>query len=140
VPRPAGRLTQAQLVRLRDEFIVRYRRRYYRLNPDVPVEIVRWRVSVSGPKPELRIAPVASAQRTARKGVRPVYFAEADGYVECAVYDRFVLTAGKHFRGPAVVEEPESTVVIGPSASAVSDRDGNLMVTLSGARREKAAA
>ena len=140
VPLPAGRLTQAQLGKLREEFVTRYRKRYYRLNPDVPVELVRWRVSVSGPKPELRIAPVALAQRTARKGVRPVYFAEASGYVECAVYDRFVLTAGKHLRGPAVIEEPESTVVIGPGSSAVSDRDGNLMVTLAGARRERAAA
>ena len=140
VPLPAGRLTQAQLVRLRDDFIARYRKRYYRLNPDVPVEIVRWRVAVSGPTPVLRIAPVVSAQRTARKGVRPVYFAEAQSYVECPVYDRFALTAGKHLRGPAVIEEPESTVVIGPGSAAVSDRDGNLMVTLAGVRRERAAA
>ena len=88
----------------------------------------------------LRIAPVVSAQRTARKGVRPVYFAEAQSYVECPVYDRFALTAGKHLRGPAVIEEPESTVVIGPGSAAVSDRDGNLMVTLAGVRRERAAA
>jgi hypothetical protein len=47
---------------------------------------------------------------------------------------------GKHLRGPAVIEEPESTVVVGPGSSAVIDRDGNLMATLAGARRERAAA
>jgi hypothetical protein len=29
-----------------------------------------------------------------------------------------------------VIEEPESTVVMGPCSSAVIDRDGNLMATL----------
>jgi N-methylhydantoinase A/oxoprolinase/acetone carboxylase beta subunit len=38
-------------------------------------------------------------------------------------------------RGPAVIEEPESTVVIGPGSSSTIDRDGNLMVTLASARR-----
>ena len=38
-------------------------------------------------------------------------------------------------RGPVVIEEPESTVVIGPGSSAAIESDGNLMVTLAGARR-----
>ena len=41
---------------------------------------------------------------------------------------------GKHLRGPAVIEEPESTVVIGPGSSSTIDRDGNLMVTLASGR------
>ena len=64
-----------------------------------------------------------------------MYFSEAGRYVDCAVYDRFALAAGKHLRGPAVIEEPESTVVIGPGSSAAIDRDGNLMVTLASAGR-----
>ena len=140
VPLPAGRLTQAQLAKLRAEFVTRYRKRYYRLNPGVAVELVQWRVSVSGPKPELHIAPPEPVQRVARKGARPVYFAEAGRYVDCAVYDRAALSPGKHLRGPAVIEEPESTVVMGPGSSCVVDRDGNLMVTLAGVRRERVAA
>ena len=140
VPLPAGHLTQAHLAKLRADFVGRYRKRYYRLNPDVAVELVQWRVSVSGPKPELHIAPVESESRTARKGSRRVYFPEAGRYSGCAVYDRFALTPGKGLRGPAVVEEPESTVVFGPGSSAVIDGDGNLMVTLPGASRRRAAA
>ena len=134
VPLPAGRLTLAKLQRLRGEFIALYRKRYYRLHPDVPVELVNWRVSVAGPKPVLYIAPIAARGRISRKGTRPVYFAETGCYVDCAVYDRFALAAGKRLRGPAVMEEPESTVVIGPGSSAAVDRDGNLMVTLPIAR------
>jgi len=135
VPLPAGRLTRAHLSQLRGEFIATYRKRYYRLNPDVPVELVNWRVSVAGPKPDLHIAPLVLDLRTAHKGTRPVYFSEVGRYVDCAVYDRFALATGKHLRGPAVIEEPESTVVIGPGSSAIIDRDGNLMVTLASAKR-----
>jgi N-methylhydantoinase A len=92
---------------------------------------------VSGPQPDLHIAPLQAQPRNARKGSRPVYFAEAGRYVDCAVYDRFALMPGKHLQGPAVVEEPESTVVIGPGSSSVVDGDGNLMVTLPGARRKE---
>lgn len=135
VPLPSGRLTRANLNQLRGEFIALYRKRYYRLNPDVAVELVHWRVSVSGPKPELAIAPIEPGVRSARKGARPVYFSEAGRYLDCAIYDRFALPGGRHLRGPAVIEEPESTVVIGPGSSAAIDRDGNLMVTLAVAGR-----
>ena len=130
VPLPSGRLTRTSLKELRAQFIALYRERYYRLNPDVPVEVVNWRVTVTGPKPELSIAPLETAGRSARKGRRPVYFAEAGRYVDCAVYDRAALAPGRRLRGPAVIEEPESTVVMGPGSSAVIDRDGNLMATL----------
>jgi len=127
---PAGRLNRGHLATIRADFVAIYRRRYYRLNPDVPVELVHWRVAVTGPKPQLHIARMESESRNARKGTRAVYFGEAGRYVDCAVYDRFALSTGKRLRGPAVIEEPESTVVIGPGSSAVIDRDGNLMASL----------
>ena len=71
-------------------------------------------MTVSGPQPQLRFAPVESAGRNARKGTRPVYFAQTQRFVDCAVYDRFALVPGKHLRGPAVIEEYGSTTLIGP--------------------------
>ena len=140
---PAGRLTRARLKRLRADFICAYRARYHRLNPDTPVELVSWRVSVAGPRPTLSVAPPERDGRAALKGERPVYFPEAGRLVNCPVYDRLALEPGARLRGPAVIEEPESTVVIGPGASAAIDRDGNLMATLAAARAalgQKAAA
>jgi N-methylhydantoinase A len=143
VPLPTARLTRADLDAVQSRFVADYRERYHRLNPDVPLELVSWRVTVSGPQPQLRLATVEAAGRNARKGSRPVYFAEAQRFVDCAVYDRFALAPGRHLRGPAVIEEPESTVVIGPGSSATIDRDGNLVATLAvarAARRERATA
>ena len=134
VPLPAGRLTRAHLQQLRADFVALYRKRYYRLNPDVPVELVNWRVSVAGPKPELHIAPIEPGTRTARKGTRPVYFSEAGRYVDCAVYDRFALGSGQAFartrgdRGAGIDRGDRPRKLVPPI-----DRDGNLMVTLASA-------
>ena len=52
----------------------------------------------------------------ARKGRRPAYFPEAGGYVETPVYDRYGLQPGSAFAGPAIIEERESTTIVGPGA------------------------
>ena len=86
----------------------------------------------SGPRPARRSArkwltPLGTA---ARKGTRPVWFAEAGGSVETAVYDRYALRAGDTVEGPAVFEENESTLVIGPGGQATMLADGTIDVTL----------
>jgi N-methylhydantoinase A len=67
------------------------------------------------------------------KGTRPAYFREAAGFVETTVYDRARLQPGAEVRGPAVVEEEGSTLVIGPGGVARVAKSGNLVVTLPGA-------
>ena len=68
--------------------------------------------------------------RPALKGSRPAYFTETGDFVDTPVYDRYLLGRGSTLRGPAIVEERESTAVIGPRGSAEIDRYGNLVVTL----------
>ncbi len=47
-----------------------------------------------------------------------------------AVYDRYRLRPGAELRGPAIVEERESTVVVGPRGLARVDDVLNLVVEL----------
>ena len=132
VPLKKATVDAAELRALRDRFLKLYEARYRRLNPGVPVEIVAWRVVTRGPRPAVELARPelnAKAER-ARKGARPIYVPEEGGMVSCAVYDRQKLGAGASFTGPAVIEEAESTAVIGPGAKAVIDSEGNLVVTL----------
>jgi N-methylhydantoinase A len=84
--------------------------------PDEAVDIMSWKVEARGPRPALdgrldRAAPEAAGDPI--KGMRRAYFPEAGGFVDCPVYDRYALTAGASFSGPALVEERESTCVIG---------------------------
>ena len=106
---------------------------YKRLNPDVDVEVLNWRVIVAGPRPTIQLAPAAGVQvpvEATRKGERPAYFPDTSGYLECPVYDRYQLAAGMVLRGPAIIEERESTVVVGPGARAEVDAYQNVVIWL----------
>jgi len=118
VPIPSGALDVTHLPALRDAFSREYARLFGRTLGDLAIECLNWRVRVVGPSPEVRPAQSRAAgdARAAVKGFRPAYFPAAGGYVDCPVYDRYRLPAGTRFTGPAIVEERESTVVVGPGA------------------------
>jgi len=50
--------------------------------------------------------------------------------VETPVYDRYRLGPGASFEGPAIVEERESTAVIGPGGRCRVDQHLTLIVEL----------
>jgi N-methylhydantoinase A len=52
------------------------------------------------------------------------------GYIECPVYDRYALRPEMRFRGPALIEERESTSVIGPGDEFLVDDEHNVVVQL----------
>src|SRR5262245_58405173 len=121
VEAPAGALDAKSLEALTAAFESAYRTLYSRTPLRVVIEALNWRVVVSGPPPELSIeTAVTGPERTTGDAVikktRPAYFAEARGYVDTPVYDRYRLAAGMRLDGPAIVEERESTTVIGPGA------------------------
>jgi N-methylhydantoinase A len=127
---PDGELGESLEGEILRRFIAEYRRLYHRAGPEVPAEAITWRVRVSGPRPA--IAPRRAGQRPARveealKGFRPAYFAEYGDFRPTPVYDRYALGPGAVIEGPAVIEERESTVVLGPRAVARVDDRLNLV-------------
>ena len=100
----------------------------------MPIEAISWRLSCRAPAREIRLGAQAVAAKDATpeatpRGVRKVLF-EGHGWLECAVYDRYALRAGARFAGPAVIEERESTCVVGPNAWVGVDALRNLIVEL----------
>lgn len=131
VPLPNGQLDSQSATAITASFEEVYRRLYERLSLAVPLEIINWRVTVSGPMPTVRLQKPAveqSAVQDAHKGSRQVYF--PGGYRETVVYDRYRLLPGARFAGPAIVEERESTVIVGPDGSFAIDEQWNLVVAL----------
>ena len=61
---------------------------------------------------------------------RKVYFAEAEGFVECPTYDRYRLTWGNVIMGPAIVDDKDATTVIHPDYKAAVNKFGNLILTM----------
>jgi N-methylhydantoinase A len=113
-------------------FETEYRRLYQRLTPGAALETLSWRVRARGPKPplSLRARPFAGTLAEALKGTRAVFLPEAGDWVPCPVYDRYRLGVGQRVAGPAIVEERESTSVLGRDARVVVDDCLNLVVTI----------
>jgi N-methylhydantoinase A len=123
-----GELDSDPAVQIEAAFSAAYTDLYGHRPPGVESEVMTWRVRVMGPEPELDVTVRERVPGEVRKGRRRVWFAEADGFVEADVLDRYRLGPGTEFDGPAVVEERESTMIIGPGAHARVDRFGNLEV------------
>jgi N-methylhydantoinase A len=128
---PDGQLSSESVPTIIVAFEEAYRRLYERLSQSVPVEIINWRVTSSGPVPQVRLSnggDERAAGTAARKGSRQAYFPELGGYYDTPVYDRYGLLPGSSFSGPAIVEERESTVIILPDARCRIDEQRNLVV------------
>jgi N-methylhydantoinase A len=52
------------------------------------------------------------------------------GFGDVAVYDRYRLLPGIDLPGPAIIEERESTVIVGPESRFCIDEQWNLVVEL----------
>jgi N-methylhydantoinase A len=116
-------------------FDVQYEKRFGRSLGMLAVEVVSWRVRVLAPAAvsELRFAGLESPGGDALIERRPAYFEECAGFIDVPVYawDRLAASAAR-ISGPALIEEAESTAVVGPSASVVADSHGNLIMSLKG--------
>ena len=137
-PIPAGALSASRADEFRAAFEKAYIEIYGQSMSRAPVEIVSWRLVVQGPRPVL-VAPDAGAGTEIVAGVeppvkgrRPVYVPSREGLAVLPVYDRRKLGPGSALKGPAIVEEEESTVVINESARIEVDMMGNLRVEVLG--------
>ncbi|HVO86989.1 MAG TPA: hydantoinase/oxoprolinase family protein [Casimicrobiaceae bacterium] len=96
-----------------------------------PVEVIAWKVDVTGPLPgegsTYRLRDTASAGEALR-GRRQAFFPESGGAIECPVYARPAMRAGDRVAGPALIEEAESTCVLVPGDHAHIDTARNLVI------------
>jgi len=138
VPLPDAALEAGDGTALRQAFFARYRELFHR-TAELQVEALNWRVTVSAPPPPLDLVLRQPEAGEARKGERLAYFPEAEGYLQTPVYNRYALAAGATLQGPAIVEERESTLVVGPGARITVDDYGTLMVEPPAMRVKEAA-
>jgi N-methylhydantoinase A len=110
-------------------FAADYGRVYGMTIPDVPVEIVTWRVSSSAPAPAVGLATTVSKTSPAPIGTRPVRFSRRDAPVDTPVYRRETLGVGDRIEGPAIVEERDTTCVLRRDWTAQVSVDGSLIAT-----------
>jgi N-methylhydantoinase A len=127
-----GRDAEAVRRALTSAFEAAYREKFSLTPPDVPVEFINIRVAVRAPVSGSEVVLQGRSRRgdSPVKGRRPVWFPEANGFVDTTVYDRMRLAVGDQFPGPAVIEEEGSTLVVPPRAGFAVAATGNIVVTL----------
>jgi len=130
VPMPEGRLDAGAYEAIRKAFEDVYTARYTRVPPEAEIEILSFRVRASGATPKLTLKQAGASQGSddALKGTRKAYFGE--GFVDAAIYDRYLLTPGVEISGPAIIEERESTTVVPPGDTLTLDKTGNLRISI----------
>jgi len=128
---PSGPYSGDSRDSLLDAYAQAYQAHFTRPPPNVPTAIAAIRVRLTAPIDASADGLSGQADdASAQTGQRPVYFPETDGMVTTPIYDRTALAIDQKFEGPAVVEEAESTMVIGPGGRFHVSNSGNLIIDL----------
>lgn len=134
VPLPAGDFTKLQRTDVRKLFDDVYEKLYGRTYPESEVEFINFKVRASLPERLLQLPKLAVTKgqtlSKAIKGKRQAYSPLAKDFIPYTVYDRYQLFPGAQFQGPAIIEEKESTLIVGEDARATTDEFGFLWIDL----------
>jgi len=101
---------------------------------DARLEIVSFRVRAMADtqRPDLpRSKPVGkAAPKSARTGMRSVYFDERSKSLDTTIYNGAALKAGNHLAGPCIIETTDTTIVVRPGQSLRVDGWSNFELHL----------
>jgi N-methylhydantoinase A len=92
--------------------------------------VLNLRVAVTGKRPRFDLALLAPAAglttEGARRGSRKIHAGGA--WHHAALYDRLRLPPGARIAGPAVLDQPDTTIFVDPGLVATVDRLGNVIL------------
>ncbi|MFF2177624.1 hydantoinase/oxoprolinase family protein [Lysinibacillus sp. NPDC058147] len=102
--------------------------------PDTPIELVNLHLTIYGKDEAVQFKELDFSNvdvTTCIKSKRQLYV-KGTGWIEVNVYDQQKLVPGYVISGPAIVENPTSTVVISEKQSIEIDTYGNMIVEMEG--------
>jgi len=98
---------------------------------EAPAEIVNLRVQLRAARPRVPLAEIAaSAAAPVATATRRIWL--EGRRAEARVFDRAALGAGARLTGPAIVEQPDTTVLVPTGYVGDVDRFGNLLLRREG--------
>jgi N-methylhydantoinase A len=129
---PAGRLGEQEMEAVVERYEEIYESFYgkgsaYR---DAGVEIGLFKINAIGRMIKPTIPSHEENSQEARRGEREIYWRDLGGSRSTPIYAGERLGPGIRIEGPAVVEYPETTLVLHPHASGGVDGAGNFVINL----------
>jgi len=114
---------------LKADFAARHLKLYGYNLPGQAVEALHWRLTAVGRTERPRFARADATHRKAARMSRDVVF---DGRkTSTAVYRGAEMSSGISIAGPAIIEEPTTTIVIPPDCALAVNEFGDYALTLS---------
>jgi len=133
IPVPGGKLGQAQIEAVADDFKETYEKTYnYNLN--VPLRIVTLRLvaTVAVKRPKSTTAVKSTVKTTSAEGpreVRKAYWGEKYGFIDTPV-SSFEQLGRNLIKGPFLVDCYDTTIVIPPGCTATRGEWGNVTINI----------
>lgn len=123
-----GRVIPPSRAQIATAFDTAYRATFGRLLQNGVRRILNLRSAVTGKRPKFDLATLAPAQGGEARaiGSRRVHF--ADRWHDTAIFDRLSLPVGTVITGPAILTQPDTTVLIEPDLQGRVDRFGNTII------------
>ena len=124
-----GRVTPPTEDEIATAFDTAYRATYGRLLDNGTRRVINLRSAITGRRPRFDLATLAPQGGTieaAFKGTSGVHFAGA--WHETKLYRRLELPVGAEIPGPAILEQPDTTVLIEPGLVGKVDAYGNTLI------------
>jgi N-methylhydantoinase A len=129
VPVRCGIVDAPCVAAIEEAFDATYRAAFGRLLGTGTRRVINLRTAVIGRRPKFdltTLAPEGGSVEAARTGTRQVHF--GDAWHETAIYDRLALPVGAEIRGPAILVQPDTTVLIDPGLTGRVDVFGNTII------------
>jgi N-methylhydantoinase A len=115
---------------LRQQFEKAYLAQYKLIQEERDIEVVTWRVTVFGASRAADVNTERHADVVRASRSRTLHLWQRDQSVE--VHDRGAIQFGQVIEGPAVIEEPDTTLVIPKNWAARCDRAGYIIAEMRG--------
>ena len=118
------RMTELNLATALNEFHDLHEQLYSFKRPDQPSEVLNLRLDLIGKRETTSLKSEAFGPEDpsdALRGRRDAFFLSRDGFVDTPVYDGEQLAPGHLISGPAIIEEPDTTIVVYPGQEAMAD-------------------
>ncbi len=131
IPIPMTPLTSESFNSVRKEFDAAHKRQFGHEAPEQRVEIVSYRLVGYGLVPRVNFTAYSTDPKNLTlppSGSRKVYSGAEKGFNACPVYKREGLAPGTALKGPAILEQMDSTTVIYPDQTMRVDSYKNIII------------
>ncbi|TFG09125.1 MAG: hydantoinase/oxoprolinase family protein [Promethearchaeota archaeon] len=133
-PIPRETLSQDNIRIIENLFHEKHEMIYGYNDKESDIELVHVRVKAVGKKEKVEIQKTKKSSKLPPEGAikqsRKVYFHEKGEFIEPPIYDGQLLISGNFIQGPAIIEEPDTTIVVIPDSECLIDEYNNYVLKM----------